>query len=60
MLETVARRLLRAVFGGGSDISAANPLQVYDPAVEEKVKYTEDSCGNKHRWCKLIELETES
>jgi len=28
MLETVARRLLRAVFGGGADISAANPLPV--------------------------------
>ncbi len=28
MLETVARRLLRAVFGGGFDISAAHPLPV--------------------------------
>jgi len=28
MLENVARRLLRAVFGGGSDISVANPLPV--------------------------------
>jgi len=28
MLETVARRILRAVFGGGADISAANPLPV--------------------------------
>lgn len=28
MLETVARRLLRAVFGGGADISAGNPLPV--------------------------------
>lgn len=28
MLEAVARRLLRAVFGGGADISAANPLPV--------------------------------
>ena len=28
MLETVARRLLQAVFGGGADISAANPLPV--------------------------------
>jgi len=27
------RRVLRDTFGGGSDISAANPLQVYDPAV---------------------------
>lgn len=27
------RRVLRDVFGGGADISAANPLQVYDPAV---------------------------
>ena len=28
MLETVATRILRAVFGGGSDISSANPLPV--------------------------------
>lgn len=28
MLEDVARRLLRAVFGGGADISVANPLPV--------------------------------
>ena len=28
MLEAVARRVLRAVFGGGADISAANPLPV--------------------------------
>lgn len=28
MLEEVAKRLLRAFFGGGSDISAANPLPV--------------------------------
>lgn len=37
------RQALRDVFGGGSDISAANPLETHDPAVEEKVKYTEDS-----------------
>ncbi len=34
MLETVARRLLRAVFGGGADISAANPLPVTSEALE--------------------------
>ena len=28
MLESVARRILRTVFGGGADISAANPLPV--------------------------------
>ena len=28
MLENVARRLLRAVFGGGADISSSNPLPV--------------------------------
>ena len=28
MLEAVARRILQAVFGGGADISAANPLPV--------------------------------
>jgi len=28
MLESVAQRVLRAVFGGGADISAANPLPV--------------------------------
>ena len=28
MFEDVAKRILRAVFGGGSDISAANPLPV--------------------------------
>ena len=28
MLETVFQRILRAVFGGGADISAANPLPV--------------------------------
>ena len=33
MLETTLQRVLRGVFGGGIDISAANPLQVYDPVV---------------------------
>ncbi|MBA7555201.1 hypothetical protein ES705_47857 [subsurface metagenome] len=28
MFESVLRRVLRAVFGGGADISAANPLPV--------------------------------
>ena len=32
MRETVIKRVLRAVLGGGSDISAANPLPVEDPA----------------------------
>jgi len=31
------RRVLRDVFGSGADISAANPLQVYDPQVDTKV-----------------------
>ena len=31
MLESVLKRVLQAVFGDGADISAANPLQVYDP-----------------------------
>lgn len=31
MLEETLRKALRVVFGGGSDIDAANPLQVYDP-----------------------------
>lgn len=33
MLEETFKKVLRAVFGGGADISAANPLQVYDPKV---------------------------
>ncbi|MBA7686927.1 hypothetical protein ES703_95387 [subsurface metagenome] len=32
MLEGVLKRALQAVFGGGADISAANPLPVEDPA----------------------------
>ncbi len=32
MLETVARRLLQAVFGGGADISVGNPLPVTSEA----------------------------
>ncbi|KKK74515.1 hypothetical protein LCGC14_2882980, partial [marine sediment metagenome] len=28
MFEDVAKRILRAVFGGGSDIDATNPLPV--------------------------------
>jgi len=36
MLESVVRRLLRAVFGGGSDISAANPLPVTSGAALEQ------------------------
>lgn len=36
MLESVARRLLRAVFGGGADISAANPLPVTSGAALEQ------------------------
>lgn len=33
MLEGVFTRVLRAVFGGGSDISAANPLETHDPGM---------------------------
>ena len=36
MFETVAIRILRAVFGGGSDISAANPLPVTSGAALEQ------------------------
>ncbi|GAH69338.1 unnamed protein product, partial [marine sediment metagenome] len=35
MLEDVLRRLLRSAFGGGSDISAANPLPVTSEAAIE-------------------------
>lgn len=36
MLESVARRILRAVFGGGANISAANPLPVTSGAALEQ------------------------
>lgn len=32
MSELIALRILRTVFGGGADISVANPLEVHDPA----------------------------
>ena len=55
-------QVLRDVFGGGADISASNPLQVYDPAVEEKVKYTEDSVlgnsGGDGAWHDALDLDT--
>lgn len=35
MLEETAQRILRQVFGGGADISAANPLPVSDPPARE-------------------------
>ncbi len=40
MLEETLKRALRAVFGGGADISAANPLQVHDPATETLLNST--------------------
>jgi len=62
MLESVLKRVLQAVFGGGTDISAANPLQVYDPAVEEKIKYTEDSVlgssGGDGAWHDALDVDT--
>jgi len=36
MLESVLQRILRAVFGGGADISAANPLPVTSGAALEQ------------------------
>ncbi|MBA7577675.1 hypothetical protein ES708_19528 [subsurface metagenome] len=50
MFEEVLKRALRVVFGGGSDISAANPLQVYDPKVGSLISYdgttTADGAGD--------------
>lgn len=40
MFEETLKRALRAVFGGGADINAGNPLQVYDPKVAELVGLT--------------------
>lgn len=37
MLEEVFKRALRAVFGGESDISAENPLEVHDPKTEADI-----------------------
>lgn len=43
-------RLLRAVFGSGSDISADNPLEVHDPKVGSLISYegttTDDGAGD--------------
>lgn len=39
MLEGVLQRVLRAVFGGGSDISAANPVDIKDPVVLEMAPF---------------------
>ena len=36
MFESVARRVLRLVFGGGADISAANPLPVTSGAAQDQ------------------------
>lgn len=40
MFEETIKRALRAVFGGGADINAGNPLQVYDPKVAELLGVT--------------------
>lgn len=40
MFEETLKRVLRAVFGGGADISAANPLEVHDPKTEELLNST--------------------
>jgi len=37
MLEGVLQRVLRAVFGGGSDISIINPLPISDRATGKVV-----------------------
>jgi len=62
ILDKDLAQILRDVFGGGSDISAANPLQVYDPAVEEKVKYTEASVsgnsGGDGAWHDALDVDT--
>ncbi|MBA7518282.1 hypothetical protein ES705_10351 [subsurface metagenome] len=39
MFEETAKRILRAVFGGGSDIGPANPLEVHDPKVGSLISY---------------------
>ena len=46
MFEEVLKRALRVVFGGGSDISAANPLQVYDPKVGSLISYDGTTTAN--------------
>ncbi|MBA7465931.1 hypothetical protein ES707_01103 [subsurface metagenome] len=50
MLESVLKRVLQAVFGGGTDISAANPLEVHDPKVGSLISYegttTADGAGD--------------
>ncbi|GAI82362.1 unnamed protein product, partial [marine sediment metagenome] len=38
-LEHILKRILRAVFGGGADISAANPLEVHDPKVGSLISF---------------------
>lgn len=49
------RRVLRDVFGGGLDISAANPLQVYDPSIAP----VEDSASGTttNAWADALDLD---
>lgn len=50
MFESVLKRVLQGVFGGGSDISAANPLEVHDPKVGSLISFegttTADGAGD--------------
>lgn len=39
MFEDVLKRALRAVFGGGSDISVANPLDIQVPVLSEMAPF---------------------
>jgi hypothetical protein len=40
MFEETIKRALRAVFGGGADINAGNPLEVHDPNTVELLNST--------------------
>ena len=46
MLEAVLKRVLQAVFGGGSDISADNPLEVHDPKVGSLISFEGTTTGD--------------
>lgn len=65
MFEETIKRAFRAVFGGGSDISAANPLQVYDPKVAELLGVTAygqrtapAANANGTTWVDLLDMTT--
>lgn len=65
MFEETIKRALRAVFGGGSDINAGNPLQVYDPKVFELLGVTAydqrtalATSANGTTWVDLLDMTT--